>query len=348
MPVPPERSTILVTGASGYIGCHTVGALLGAGYRVRVATRSAAKAEYIRELFPAQREDIEHAIVEEMTAPGAYDAAVRGVSAVVHLASAIHIADGTAPADAVAEAVAGVTNLLSALQGTETVTRVVQMSSDVAVERVDDMPGPYTATEATWNTESLRICDEEGVDAPAADKYAAQKVQAERAFWDHITAHKPKWDGVALNPGFCLGPPTLYGGGLDGSSLYVLKPFLRPSTEAELDEAVGNFVDVRDVATAALRALTTPGAGGERYLLSNGPLFGNDIAQAAALAFGPEEAAARGLTAPHGADWRTQRLRSAVVTDGGKAARQLGIAYRSLGESLADTFAVVLREGGGK
>ncbi|WOO78577.1 NADPH-dependent aldehyde reductase ARI1 [Vanrija pseudolonga] len=321
MPVPPKGSTILVTGASGYIGCHTVGTLLDAGYRVRVTTRSLPKAEYIRSLFPSHAGAIEHAIVEEMTAPGAYDDAVASVSGVVHLASAIHIADSTLPADAVTEAVAGVTNLLEALSRSPgTVARVVQMS--------------------------LKLCDELGAATPAADKYAAQKTRAEQAFWASFEQAQPtpKWDGVALNPGFCLGPPTLYGGGLDGSSLYVLKPFLRTSTPAELDEAIGNFVDVRDVALAVLRALETPSAGGERYLLSNGPLFGNDIAVAAARAFSPEEAARRALTTPHDAAWRTRRLKSAVVTDGSKAARQLGIRYRSLQESLADTFAVVLKD----
>lgn len=113
----------------------------------------------------------------------------------------------------------------------------------------------------------MKLCDELGAATPAADKYAAQKTRAEQAFWAFQAQRAPKWDGVALNPGFCLGPPTLYGGGLDGSSLCewfgrvgqplhrcadatphpdVLKPFLRTSTPAELDEAIGNFVDVRD------------------------------------------------------------------------------------------------------
>ena len=62
--------------------------------------------------------------------------------------------------------------------------------------------------------------------------------------------------------------------------------------QSDLPESGSNFVDVRDgeqsvaaerpvadipVAIGQVRAMTVPGAGGERIILSNGPYSGNDV-----------------------------------------------------------------------
>jgi uncharacterized protein YbjT (DUF2867 family) len=78
-------STILVTGAGGFVGSHTVPALLAAGHRVvALANRPATGAQVLGRLAAADRERVE--IREgDVTVPGSLAPAMAGVDAVVHL-----------------------------------------------------------------------------------------------------------------------------------------------------------------------------------------------------------------------------------------------------------------------
>jgi nucleoside-diphosphate-sugar epimerase len=89
---------------------------------------------------------------------------------------------------------------------------------------------------------------------------------AERAFWDHFRPPRG-YDAVALASGAALGP------GLVGD----LERWMRPCP-AELETGYGHAVDVRDLAACVVRALAIDEAGGERVVLSAGPVFGNDMA----------------------------------------------------------------------
>jgi uncharacterized protein YbjT (DUF2867 family) len=78
-------STILVTGASGFVGGHTVPALLAAGHRVVALARTPAAGETVVGRLPAaQRSDVEIRI-GDVTRPATLAAALTGIDAVVHL-----------------------------------------------------------------------------------------------------------------------------------------------------------------------------------------------------------------------------------------------------------------------
>lgn len=80
-----DMSTILVTGASGFVGSHTVPALLAAGHRVVALVRTPADGETVMgRLDPEQRVAVEPRI-GDVTAPGSLSAALEGVDAIVHL-----------------------------------------------------------------------------------------------------------------------------------------------------------------------------------------------------------------------------------------------------------------------
>jgi UDP-glucose 4-epimerase len=79
--VVEEQSTVLVTGASGFVGRPLVGALVRAGYAVRAATRNQTTS------FPAR---VERVLVPDFTRPVGWDAVVRGVDMVVHAAGLAH------------------------------------------------------------------------------------------------------------------------------------------------------------------------------------------------------------------------------------------------------------------
>ncbi|KAL7903643.1 hypothetical protein GGI35DRAFT_487264 [Trichoderma velutinum] len=72
---------VLLTGATGFIGFRTLVLLLKAGYKVRTAVRNVAGFEKIKALKSAApyASQIQHIIVPDITVPGAYDDAVKGL-----------------------------------------------------------------------------------------------------------------------------------------------------------------------------------------------------------------------------------------------------------------------------
>jgi uncharacterized protein YbjT (DUF2867 family) len=80
-------STILVTGASGFVGSHTVPALLAAGHRVVAIERSPDAGQQILRRLPAPDRDRVEIRDGDITRPGKLTPALDGVEAVVHLAA---------------------------------------------------------------------------------------------------------------------------------------------------------------------------------------------------------------------------------------------------------------------
>jgi len=89
-------STILVTGASGFVGSHVVPALIDAGHRVAGLTRSAASAERVLRRLPPNQHPALETRPGDVTKPATLEAAMAGVDAIVHLVAIPRDHDGGA------------------------------------------------------------------------------------------------------------------------------------------------------------------------------------------------------------------------------------------------------------
>jgi nucleoside-diphosphate-sugar epimerase len=92
---------VLITGGTGLIGIKVIQLALKAGYSVRAAVRSQAKADAVlatptvKEISPGSR--LTFAVVPDILADGAYDEAVEGVKYIIHVASPVIKGEGFAP-----------------------------------------------------------------------------------------------------------------------------------------------------------------------------------------------------------------------------------------------------------
>ena len=242
--------TVLVTGATGFVGAHLVHRLLERGHGVRGTVRAIGKNKDIAILraFPGASERLE-LFEADLTKPGSFDAAAAGCSGVMHAASPYTL-DVTDPQrDLVDPALQGTREVLRAAHRSGTVQRVVLTSSMAAI--TDEPDSSRVLTEGDWNVKSDLT----------RNPYYYSKVLAEREAWDFITRERPGFDLVAINPFMVIGPSLTSGLNLS-NELFVR--LLQGSFPAILSMAWG-FVDVRDVAEAHVRALETPTAHG-RYI----------------------------------------------------------------------------------
>ncbi|KAL1406295.1 hypothetical protein Q8F55_007991 [Vanrija albida] len=342
MPFLPRGSLVLVTGASCFVGTHTVAALLAAGFKVRV-TDSQQKLGQIHTLFP----DVECFVVNDITRYDAYDEAIEGVEGIINLAfqsTTCHIGDHFF----LERAVRGVTSLLNSVGPlNRTVKRIVHISSIASAGRYD-VPGPICYTEKDWNDQCVDIVELKQAAAPGSIQYCASKTLAETAFWEWIRRRQPLWDGVALLPGCTIGPPThdkplgLRVDHCDPLVLALFEPFLSNGAPQNLlNQSFGNFVDRRDVADACVKAMRIPEASGERFIISGTPLWGNDFALAA------NHALPQLVELLHGNEdvaFRAELDRQAVYFDGSKATHVLGLKYRSKDESMAEAVGYIFKQ----
>lgn len=127
-----KGDTVLVTGATGYIGSHVVEELLAAGYKVRGTSRTKEKAAYLTDLMDKKfgKDTLEIVEVPDMIADDAYTDAVKGVSGIVHLASIVTFSAN--PDEVIPPTVKGALNILEAASTEPKVRSVVYTSSSTA------------------------------------------------------------------------------------------------------------------------------------------------------------------------------------------------------------------------
>ncbi|CAE7215609.1 unnamed protein product [Rhizoctonia solani] len=322
-------ATVLVTGASGFIAVWTVKTFLEAGYTVRGTVRSASKGDYLADLFKSYGDKFQYVIVEDIAKKGAFDEAVKGVDAVAHTASPFHF-NAEDPQVLIEPAVKGTLEILASVHKYAPTVRRIVITSSVAAIMDGSKPTGTVFTENDWNTFSLREVEAKGKAAAGGDKYRASKTLAEKAAWAFLEDREPKFDIATINPPMVFGPILHQVSSPESlnTSVAMLYKVLH-TKESDLGKETlltsnMNFVDVRDVALAHVRALEVPEAGGQRFIASGGTLCWQDALDV----LQPPN--------PRGTPGSGKGLVHSRY-DASKATKVLGINFKGLEETVRDT-----------
>ena len=142
--------------------------------------------------------------VKDMAADNAFDAALQGVSGIVHAASDTTF--GSDPNLVVPPTVAGVKKLLHAAAKEETVKRFVLISSIAAAGA--PLPGlKWHLDQNSWNDWAI---EQAWAPPPYENRggqvYSAAKAEAEKAMWTFMRDEKPNFVANAILPFILIGP----------------------------------------------------------------------------------------------------------------------------------------------
>ncbi|KAM0550327.1 hypothetical protein ACHAPJ_008998 [Fusarium lateritium] len=202
-PSIPKGSTVLVTGANGFVGSHVVNQFLFQGFRVRGTVGDVIKHAWLTKMFEKKYGigNFELVSVPNMAANGAFDDVVRGVSAVIHTASVLTM--NPDPNKMFPDSVAGAVAALKAAYSEPGVKRFVFTSSSAATAWLEHGQPTMTITEGTWNDAAVEAA---WVDPPyepqrAPIVYAASKTQAEQEIWKFHGENRLKHPELIVNTG---------------------------------------------------------------------------------------------------------------------------------------------------
>jgi len=252
MTINPSSTRILITGANGFIGLHTVLHFLQLGYKVSATVRTEEHEKKVRETLSkhVDTHKLEFFQADLLNDKG-WDQAVNGCDFVLHLASPF---PSEAPKDEnelILPARAGTLRVLHAVQKGG-VKRVVLVSSVAAVT------GGHEKENRIFN-------EKDWTDVSKTNyAYAKSKTLAERAAWEFIDSpeNKTGMELVSVNPSNVFGPV------LDNrhhTSTEWFRTLLRREIPG-LTRTQLNLVDVRDVVEMITQAVSTPSAAGKRFI----------------------------------------------------------------------------------
>jgi len=81
------KSTVFVTGATGFIGAQVAALALRTGYKVKLSVRRETQIDTLRRGLGDLSGDLDFVVITDYTKESAFDTALQGVDHVIHLAS---------------------------------------------------------------------------------------------------------------------------------------------------------------------------------------------------------------------------------------------------------------------
>lgn len=259
---------VLVTGATGFIATHTIVQLVQAGYDVRGTVRSKSRqAGLIETLSRYAGHPVDLELVEaDLTADTGWEEAVAGCQFVQHLASPLPSVLPKDPEELIAPARDGALRVLRAAHRSGNIKRVVLTSSNAAIAYGWGDQRPKVLTEEHWsNPDNL-------ADNTA---YTRSKTIAEKAAWDYVHGEGKGLELTTINPVAVLGPAMSKD---VSASMEIVMQILSGNLPA-IPKIGFQIVDVRDVAEAHVKAMTSDAAVGERFVVAEEFYWFSEIAE---------------------------------------------------------------------
>ncbi|MBT8327459.1 MAG: NAD-dependent epimerase/dehydratase family protein [Bacteroidia bacterium] len=340
---------VMVTGANGYIASWLVKKLLDEGRTVHAAVRNPKNEKKIAHLIKAgaSSKGAIKFFASDLLEEGSYRAAMEGCEIVYHTASPFTIDVKDPQKELIDPAVNGTENVLNSANEVSSVKRVVLTSSCAAIytDAIDTVNAPGgKITESVWNkTASLDY-----------QPYSYSKTLAEQKAWEMAKA-QDKWDLVTVNPPGVFGPP-LNPHNTTSESMNILKMLGGGDMKMGAPKMGIGLVDVRDVAEAHYRAGYTPSASG-RYIASGHNTNFLEMGKVLLPKYGnkyplPKKALPKWLLMLVGPITNKLFTRKFIrnnvnvpwKADNSKIRKELGIEFRSLQETMEDSFQVLIDE----
>jgi nucleoside-diphosphate-sugar epimerase len=249
-------STVLVTGGSGFIGCHCILQLLAAGYQVRTTVRNLQRETDVRAMLKvggAEPNGQVSFVAADLENDAGWADAVAGCEYVLHVASPLprglpkHEDELIVPAR----------------EGT---LRVLRAARDAGVKRVV-VTSSFGAIGYGHGSRDAAFDESDWSDLNGdTGAYPKSKTLAERAAWDFIAKEGGSLELAVINPVAIFGPVL----SPDYSASILLIQRLMVGSLPGSPRLYFGVVDVRDIADIHLRAMRNPAAKGERFLASAG------------------------------------------------------------------------------
>jgi len=319
---------VFVTGATGFIGSHLVPRLLRDGHELRCLVRRPGTGRPLEEQGAAT-------IQGDVTDRGSIERAMSGCDCVIHLANVYSFWEADRRTYAKVN-VEGTRNVMECALAAA-IPRVVHVSSAVIYGRPTDLP----------------FTEESPVGPVRFSEYARTKYEGDRIAWKlHEQQGMPL---VTIMPGSVLGP-----GDTRATGDYIRRLVRRSMPARIMEDSVLTFVHVRDVAEAIARAAMRDDLSGARLLVGAQRLSLREVNRMVGEISGVPLPALRlpGPLATAGAallTWLADRvgqpppwgmstdqirtMKKGFEFDGGKAERELGIAYTPIRAALEEEIA---------
>ena len=251
---------VLVTGGSGFLAGHCIVSLLEKDFDVRTTVRSLDREPEVRATLRAaglEPGDRLSFVAADLTSDDGWAEAVQGCAFVLHVASPFPLEIPEHEDDLIIPARDGALRVLRAARDAG-VTRVVLTSSFAAVG-YGHANSDREFTEEDWTNLS-------GV---GVTPYVKSKTIAERSAWNFIETEGGALELSVINPVGIFGPVL---GSNFASSIEIVRRILDGAIPGYPNLSL-QAVDVRDVASAHVLAMTNPEANGQRFLVTADGVF---------------------------------------------------------------------------
>lgn len=206
----PLGSWILVTGASGFLASHIIIQFLQRGFKVRGAVRDPNQSSWLLEgRFKSYAESgaLELVAVQDLGADGAYDEAMKGMTAVAHTAYVTDIVPD--PNKVITPLVNSVRSIFNAALHEPSVKEVLLTSGATAATPLDQKTDNGTVTRDTWNDAVLEVAwapPPYGMSHAMAN-YTASKTASEKEFWKLVEGKDLPFNVNVVAPAGIIGEP---------------------------------------------------------------------------------------------------------------------------------------------